>query len=181
MFTCNTYFYRAHSTIFHLVNLGDSYVFVDTVMSKRQIQIFKSVFFRASQILIDFKNLEWATFWWELQLKITIQYFHKFSSLFSLSLSQAQFVWKRAMTGSSGSRGVERIGFFAGSFTCLATGQTGQTNTAPQKAQRAREWAPPAPATTDSAELHRELWLNPVCCLFLIRPFSTTVALQKTL
>lgn len=39
-----------------------------------------------------------------------------------------------------------------GSFTSLATGRTGQTNTTLQKAQRVREWASPAPATTDSDE-----------------------------
>lgn len=89
-----------------------------------------------------------------------------------LALSQTQFVCNRAMTGSSGSRGVERIVFFfffAGSFTCLATGQTGQTNTTPQKAQRAREWVPPAPATTNSAELHRE-FLAESCLLSVSYP-----------
>lgn len=59
--------------------------------------------------------------------------------------------------------------FFAGSFTCLATGQTGQTNTTPQKAQRAREWVPPAPATTNSAELHRE-FLAESCLLSVSYP-----------
>lgn len=34
---------------------------------------------------------------------------------------------------------LKELGFFARSFTRLATGQTGQTNTAPQKAQRAGE------------------------------------------
>lgn len=59
--------------------------------------------------------------------------------------------------------------FFARSFTCLATGQTGQTNTAPQKAQRAGELGSTCPGDHRQRRASRGVLARP-CVLSVPYP-----------
>lgn len=102
-----------------------------------------------SNIGVNFKNVSLFRIWWAL---ITLGNLHNTAlsqnnplSLSSRSSLCAAEEWQEAVE-------VGELKELQGSFTSLATGRTGQTNTTLQKAQRVRERASPAPATTDSDE-----------------------------